>query len=335
MSRIQVLVVDDSAFMRKALRDLLTTKEIEVIDTARDGREALVKIRDLEPDVVTMDIAMPGMDGLKALTQIMAEKPTPVLMLSAMDKKHADIVIRSLELGAIDFVSKPSGAISIDIRDIRDEMISKIKMAAKILIPQKKIRYRPKRTRGDKEVVTIASSAGGPAALTRLLPELPEDLDAAILVAQHMPPTFTSSLAERLSTKSKIVVKEAKNGMPVEKGTAMIGAGGKHMTINSDMRVELIEKGNHYNVSPSADLLMKSAASIYGEGVLGVVLTGMGHDGSAGAIAIKMGGGSVIAQDETTCLVYGMPKAARDTGCVDEEIPLPYIANTIVRYCNG
>ncbi len=335
MSKIKVLVVDDSAFMRKALSNLLTTRDIEVVETARDGKDALKKVENLAPDVVTMDIAMPGMDGLEVLKRIMLEHPTPVLMLSAMGKREADLVVRSLELGALDFISKPSGPISLDIEGIRNELISKVKMAIKATTQPIKGRYKSPKVKGRGEVVAIASSAGGPAALTEILPKLPDDLNAVVLVAQHMPPLFTNSLAERLASKSRIEVREARDEDSLEKGTALIGAGGQHLTINSDGRIKLVDRANLHDASPSADLLMRSIANMYGKKALGVVLTGMGHDGAAGTIAIKERGGSAIAQDEATSMIFSMPKSAIETGCIDEVVPLPYIAKAIVRYCNG
>lgn len=328
MAKIRVLIVDDSAFVRRVLSDLLSTGEIEVIGTARDGKEAIKKVRNQKPEVVILDIAMPGMNGLTVLEHIMAERPTPVLMLSAMSRHDAGLVIRSLELGATDFISKPS----YPLKDMKDELISKVGMAALATV-QRKTPSRPARMK--KEVVAIGASAGGPAALAAVLPQLPEDLGAAVLIAQHMPYPFTSALAERLASKCKIEVMEARGGDKVKKGKAFIGVGGQHLTVDSGGRLKLLNTDRVHGVYPSTDVLMSSVAEVYGEKALGVVLTGMGRDGAAGVVSIKSRGGSAIAQDESTSLVYGMPKAAIETGCIDEVVPLPKIARAIVRYCEN
>ena len=338
---IRALIADDSAFMRKVISDMLSSdNEIEVVGTAQDGEEALRKVKELSPDVVTMDIEMPRMDGLTSLAYIMVEHPVPIVMLSAMNKREADVVIKSLKYGAVDFIPKPSGVISLDIEDIKDEILSKVKMAArtrvkraKLLLPRPRFVRPSVRSRDGKEVAVIGASTGGPQALTYILSHLPGNIPLGFLVIQHMPPAFTASLAEHLSWQCSLKVKEAEDGERIRPGLALIAPGDYHMIVEegNEEKVKLIQTPRVHGVRPSVDVTMKSVAHVYGKRALGIVLTGMGEDGAQGVRAIKERGGETIAEDKSSCVVFGMPKAAIDLGCVDRVIALSQIPREIMR----
>lgn len=351
--KVQVLVVDDSALMRKLISDLLESDpRIEVMDTARDGHEAVEKVANLHPDVVTMDIEMPRMSGLEALGHIMSQNPTPVVMLTGLTDPR--MTIEALEKGAVDFVVKPSGTISVDIYKIRQELIEKVKLAT--LMNLRKIAPRiepvprppapqfwgergkaPSRPSGGRAVV-VGASAGGPRALGYLLGRLPARLPAPVLVVQHMPSGFTHSFAERLNQRSPLVVKEAKEGDVVLPGQAYVAPGGHHMLVEKRSGRKIIRLDQSPRVKglrPSADVTMRSVAEGYGTGSIGVILTGMGSDGTEGLKAIKERGGIAIAQDKATSVIYGMPRAAVKSGCVDKVLPLDEIPEEIVRILAG
>ncbi|WP_456487820.1 protein-glutamate methylesterase/protein-glutamine glutaminase [Candidatus Alkanophaga liquidiphilum] len=342
--KIGVLVVDDSAFMRILISDMLCSdEEVEVVGVARDGEDALEKLEELSPDVITMDVEMPRLDGIGALKEIMRQKPTPVIMLSAHTQEGARTTLEALESGAFDFVPKPSGSISLDIEKVRSELLAKIKAAARArgttLTQGRRVSkagsvagFEPGRR--SERVVVIAASTGGPRALSEVLFALPASLPAGVLVVQHMPPFFTRALAERLNAACELQVKEAENGDEIKDGCVLIAPGDFHMLIN-DRKVELNKEPPVNAVRPSADVTMRSAADAYGENVVGVVLTGMGRDGAAGIIRIKERGGRTIACDERTSLIFGMPKAAIETGCVDIVAPLHEIPKGILNALNG
>jgi two-component system chemotaxis response regulator CheB len=330
--------------MRKVLTEILgSDSDIKVIGTARDGEDALKKLKELRPDVVLLDIEMPKMDGLMALAYIMADQPTPVVILSAMDKREANVIVKSLEQGAVDFIPKPSGVISLNIANIRDEIISKVKMAAAVKVQRKKlsmptmqfIKTFPKREELRREVVAIGASIGGPQALTEILCHLPRNIPIGFLIVQHMPPIFISSLAEHLSWQCSIKVKEAEDGDFVEAGLALIAPGDYHMIVErvdkKKVKVKLTKTPKVNSVRPSIDILMKSVAEVYGEKALGIILTGMGSDGAAGMVAIKQRGGETIVEDESSCLVFSMPKAVINLGCADKILPLYQIPKEIMK----
>jgi two-component system chemotaxis response regulator CheB len=333
---VRVLIVDDSAVMRKLLSDILGGAEgIEVVGTARNGGDALTKVSTLRPDVVTMDIEMPKMDGLTALTHIMAEKPRPVIMVSAMDKRQADITMKALDLGAVDFISKTSGTLSLDMEKTSQTLISKVKMAARIkVVKRRAIKISPVSipkflSKNGDTVVTIGASTGGPRAIPEVLSRLPRDLPAGLLIVQHMPEGFTKSFAERLNWYTSLEVKEAEDGDEVVPGLVLIAPGNLHMEVDGK-KIHLTDGPHVNNVRPSADVLMKSAAKAYGPRCTGVLLTGMGNDGAEGMKAIKNSGGKTIAQDKDSCVVYGMPKAAVELRIVDKVAPLSKIARNII-----
>jgi two-component system chemotaxis response regulator CheB len=334
---IRVLVVEDSKVMRKLLSDILEEEpDINVVGTARDGADALRKVSELSPDVVTMDIEMPKMDGLTALQHIMAEQPIPVIMVSAMDKRQADITMKALSLGAVDFVPKTSGTLSLDIEKTGETIVSKVKMASKVKVKpivkevMAPVVYPSFTYPTDDFLVVIGASTGGPKAIQDVLGGLPRDLPASVLIVQHMPEGFTRSFADRLNWYTSLEVREASEGEEVQPGTVLIAPGNKHMTVNKKA-VNLNDGPEVNSVRPSVDILMKAAAENYGPNCIGVLLTGMGQDGAEGMKEIKDRGGSTIAQDEKTSVVYGMPKAAVDLRAVDEVVPLCDIAKHVIR----
>ncbi len=338
---IKVLIVDDSSFMRTALAHIMASAQsIEVIGTAADGQEAIQKVNQLHPDVVLLDIEMPVMDGLTALVHIMAEHPTPILMLSALNKRDTAIAIKSFEYGAVDFIAKPSGVISYDIDKLGKEIIAKVIAVAsvnvhKMRLPLPAERYQSQKlgvvTR--KEIVVIGASTGGPSAVAQVLSGFPRDISTAIIVVQHMSPEFTSSFVDRLKWCCPLRISIAKRGETIESGQVLIAPGGYHTMIvanGSGNKIRLSRKASVQDTYPSINYAMESAAKAYGDSTLGVLLTGLGSDGARGLKAIKEAGGSTIAEDESTCVVFGMPKAAIEMGCVDEIVPLPRIAPAVL-----
>jgi two-component system chemotaxis response regulator CheB len=330
MSRIKVLVVDDSALMRRMLTDILSgAEDIQVVGTAESGEEAVEKVLELSPDVVILDILMPGMGGLAALNEIMRRKPTPVIVFSSYDKP--DVTLESLERGAVDFVFKHMG----DLERVASELIEKVRVAASVDVRRLRERKAPEK---EFKIVVIGASTGGPRALNELLPKLPNDLPAAILVVQHMPANFTTSLAKRLNRACALEVKEAEDGEVIAPGRVYIAPGGYHLllekgSINGSeaFSIKLVKGPKRNNVIPSIDVTMESVAKAAGSRAIGVILTGMGYDGAAGLKAIKEAGGFTIAEDPSTCIVYGMPKAARDMGAVNKILPLHNISRELSR----
>jgi len=336
---IRVLVVDDSALMRSMIADLLTVPdEIAVAGTARNGQEAVEKALELGPDVITMDVEMPKMDGIAAVRAIMRERPTPIIMLSALTQQGAMKTLQALAAGAVDFVQKPSGSISLNIEQVRDELLEKIRLACGLdrrrlgAAPEARERQKsPAAPRAPaRRVVAIAASTGGPGALERVLTGLPGDLRAGVLVVQHMPAGFTRSLAERLDRLAAIDVREACEGDAVLEGRALIAPGDYHMLVREDGKIGLNQGPPVHRVRPAADVMMQSVARQFRDRAVGVVLTGMGSDGAFGLRDIKGSGGRTIACDEQTCVIYGMPKAAVELGCVDRVAPLSEIATAVV-----
>lgn len=354
---IKVLVVDDSSFMRASVSHILSSdKGIEVAGMAVDGVDALKKVGELRPDVVILDIDMPVMDGLTALSYIMAKYPTPVVMLSGLAEKDARIAIMSLERGAVDFIPKPSGVISYDIDTIRDEIIRKVKIAAEVDVrkmqrglslftgtPPQSPPYQGGDARGGrigtvpgsgKEIVIIGASTGGPKAVETVLAGIPHNVSAAIIVVQHMSPLFIKSFAERLHWESTLDVAVATGGEVVSPGKVYLASneGVTAILKEGDDNIISVDRGiSPLETSHSIDHTMRSAARRCGNCTLGVLLTGVGEDGAEGMKAIKDAGGATIAEDESTCIVYGMPKAAIEMGVVDEIVPLPGIAEAIMR----
>lgn len=342
---VRVLVVDDSAFMRYTIaKHLEADHEITVIGSARDGFEALTKIRSLTPDVITLDIEMPGMDGLTLLQRIMTEYPTPVIMLSSLTQPGARTTIQALMRGAIDFIPKPVA--STDIRGVTEELISKIKTAAvakrsaamvlpktylaEVIMPPKVNKIGPSQFHKGDPVIVIGTSTGGPRALQQVLSDLPADLPAAVTIVQHMPPGFTRSLAQRLNEHSPLTVQEAQDGDRLARGLVLLAPGDFHLRFKGDKQVTLDQGPRRKHVRPAVDVTMESASEQHRSAVIGVVLTGMGADGTAGAASIKAVGGQVIAEHESTSLVYGMPRSVAEASLADRVVPLPEVASILI-----
>jgi two-component system, chemotaxis family, protein-glutamate methylesterase/glutaminase len=339
----RVLVVDDSAFMRRMTSQIIDASgEFIVAGTARNGYEALKQVHALEPDIVTLDVDMPELDGLSALGYIMSETPRPVVMLSAGTTSSGQTAtLRALELGAVDFVLKPSGSISLDLPMISERLLEALRAAATANPAGLRMLARPASTDGNERlaiassatnVVVIASSTGGPRALAAIVPHLPRTLPAAVLVVQHMPPGFTKSLAQRLDLVSPIRVDEAQDGEAVMHGRVYVAPGGWHMTVRDDgggPTIALEQSPSVWGVRPAADLLFRSAAELFGASTVAVVLTGMGRDGADGARAVRVAGGRAIIQDRETATIFGMPQAALSLAGADRVAPLGEISAAI------
>lgn len=338
---IRVMVVDDSAFMRKIIGDLLSQdSEIQVVGNARDGLEALEKIESAVPDVITLDVEMPRMDGLTALKEILKRRPVPVVMVSSLTQEGAETTIRALAQGAFDFVAKPSGAISLDMGRVAQELVKKVKLAARMgvrritLPPPPMPKTKAKRVQGMggrlvDRLVVIGCSTGGPGALHHVVPALSEDLAAGVLIVQHMPAGFTRSLAQRLDELSSVRVREAAEGDSIERGKALVAPGGFHMTLREDLSIALNQDPPVHGVRPAVDKTFESVVPLFRSRCLGVIMTGMGYDGGKGALVLKKAGGRVIAQNESTCVVYGMPKVVVEMGAADQVLPLDAIPAAI------
>lgn len=342
-SKRRVLVVDDSAFMRRLISQILEASgEFEVAGVARNGYEALGLVHALNPDVVTLDVDMPELDGLTALGYIMSESPRPVVMLSAGTTSGGQAAtLRALELGAVDFVLKPSGKISLDLATISPRLLEALRAA--IAANPAGLRQLQRRTpivverptlvgAAASSAVVIAASTGGPRALAAIVPHLPRSLPAAVLVVQHMPRGFTKSFAQRLDSMSAVRIAEAEQGEPVVHGRVYVAPGGRHMTVRDDGGgpvITLDELPPVWGVRPAADMLFQSAARVFGSSTLAVVLTGMGRDGADGTRAIRAVGGRAVIQDRETATIFGMPSAALQAAGADCVAPLPDIGRLI------
>ncbi|HUN87564.1 MAG TPA: chemotaxis response regulator protein-glutamate methylesterase [Terriglobales bacterium] len=340
---VKVLVVDDSALMRKLIPQMIERDgSIHVVGTALDGEFALEKIPELKPDVVTLDLDMPRMDGMETLRKIMRRHPLPVIVVSAHSKEGAMATFKALSFGAIDFVSKPLDPTS-HMDQIADELIAKIKAAAKgqiVQLPEPQL--KPRKTRSalrngvPTKIVAIGVSTGGPQALHYVISQLPADFPGAILIVQHMPEGFTEMFARRLDETCAIEVKEAKSGDLLLPGRALVCPGNRHMKAKRMPLgdVVLLTEGERVNGHrPSADVLLHSVGYEFGERAIGILMTGMGEDGAEGLGTIKNCGGLTIAQSEESCVVYGMPRAAVDRGHAMRVVSLEALANTLQAQC--
>ena len=331
---IKVLVVDDSIFMQKMISDILNNHQgIQVIDKAANGKQALRSIEKSLPDVITLDVEMPVMNGIETLKEIQKKYQIPVVMVSSVTTSGAKITIQALELGAVDFITKPSGSISMDINKKAEEIIEKVLLAARTKIVKrvvKKVEFKPNRVVKSKKIVVIGISTGGPKALKDVIPLLPKDLPAPVLLVQHMPALFTASLAKRLDSMSLIEVKEAEENDSVTPGRVLLAPGDYHMELDAEGKViKLNQQPSVWGVRPAVDITLGSAVKAYGRNVISVIMTGMGHDGSNAVKALKRFGGMCIAQDEETSTIYGMPKTVVDAGYADKIVSLYDIANAI------
>ncbi|MDI6799691.1 MAG: chemotaxis response regulator protein-glutamate methylesterase [Actinomycetota bacterium] len=341
MSKIKTLIVDDSTFMRKVLTDMIESDpDIEVIGVASNGLEAIDKVKELKPDVVTLDIEMPKMDGLTALEILMKENPIPVIMVSTLTQEGSDATAKALLLGALDFVAKPTNMPHLNMSVIKNDLMEKIKTAAgsKVDKLDKRIGIKSDKLKGidtkalkKNKVVLIGASTGGPNALSRVISDLPADLPAPVVVVQHMPDgPFTKSFAERIDMISAIKVKEAERSDFLRAGQVLVAPGGYHMLIEKGGQVKMNKSPLVNGVRPAVDVMMNSAAAVYGKNIIGVILTGMGSDGAQGMAQIKAKGGRTVAQDEASCVVYGMPKSVVEMGNADKVVPLNDVASEII-----
>jgi len=343
--KIRVLIVDDSLFMRAAIAKALAGGPFEIVGQAKDGNDALAQIGKLQPDVVTMDFNMPGMTGAETVRLIMQQRPTPVVMFSAHTKQGAKETFDALAAGAVDFLTKPAGEVSVDLTKIADELVRKLVTAAQ---SRPRAANPPPVSRPSSSSTAMRSmtslaaqsspglmprlcvigiSTGGPAALSELVPALAPDLRTAVVIVQHMPAGFTGPFAERLDALSRIDVQEARAGDRPMPGSVMIAPGDRHLEFD-DRGVIMLTDGPLVNgCRPAADVTMISAARVYGRRAAAIVMTGMGKDGAAGALAIKRADGKTLAQDQATSMIYGMPKAAIDAGAIDEVAALGDIAS--------
>ena len=344
--KIKVLITDDSMFMRAAIKKTLDASgAFEVVGQARDGKDALEKVVQLQPDVVTMDFNMPGWTGAEAVREIMAKRPTPIVMFSAHTKQGAKETFEALSAGAIDFVTKPSGEVSTDIGKIADELIKKLIAAASARVralgtPVRRAPTPPPTASGSfgssavtttlpgglPRLCVIGVSTGGPTALSRVVPGLPSDVRFGVVIVQHMPAHFTAALAERLDAESDLPVREARAGDRPMPGLVLVAPGDRHVEFDDAGMIVLTDGPLVNGCRPAADVTMLSAAKVYGRRTIGVVMTGMGKDGAAGIKAIKASEGRTFAQDQESSVIFGMPKAAIDTGAVDEVVPLDDLA---------
>ncbi len=341
-NRIKVLIIDDSAVIRHLLTEILNdSDDIEVVGTAQDPVFALKKISSLRPDVITLDVEMPRMDGLTFLEELMKTDPVPVVMVSALTRKGCETTLRALELGAIDYVPKPGIDVSKGIVDLGEEIVRKVRIAAKAKVrhrfrsrpPAPGPRTEPVISTTDK-IVAIGASTGGTQAITEIITALPESTPGIVIV-QHMPPQFTRSFAERLNSLSRLDVKEAGSGDRVLRGTVLIAPGNEHTAIkrNGAMYYTEVRGGPRVNyVRPSVDVLFSSVARYAGKNAIGVILTGMGEDGARGMLEMKNAGAFTIAQDETSSVVFGMPKKAIEMNAVDRVASLEEIPDIILRH---
>jgi len=373
-----VLIVDDSAFMRKVLLSILTSDpQLEVVGEARDGREAVSLAESTKPDVITMDINMPHMDGLQATEIIMSSNPRPILIVSSESREGADITLKALELGAIEFVAKPSSGIDLDMNTVREELMRKLKMAAKVRVVrtatrshlQKEVASSAPRTeptsplvakvqasaaaqtaasihidtpsaapsstfggvkaKGKFPIIVVAASTGGPATLMKFVPMFPENFPGAVLLVQHMPGNFTGQFSEQLADVSKIKVKEASQGEMLQPSHVYVCPGTHHLRVTPTGRLTLDDGPRIAGYRPCADVTLETVANFAGPMGIGVILTGMGNDGSRGIQAIKAAGGYVFAQDEASSIIFGMPSEAIKTGVVDQVTSIENMYQTL------
>jgi two-component system chemotaxis response regulator CheB len=341
LKKIRVLVVDDSALMRKIISDMINSEsDMEVVDIARNGQDMLDKINKYNPDVITLDVEMPVMDGITALKEIRKRNYNiSVIMLSSVSKTGTALTMECLEAGAFDFVSKPSGSISLDINKVKDELVLKIRMAnekeTSAAAAFEKVQVVKRSLTHKIDAVVIGASTGGPKALYSVVTLLPEKLGVPVFIVQHMPVGFTKAFAERLNSNSRIKVVEASESDIIEKDVVYIAPGGYHMEVFNDRRIHLNTEPTVWGVRPAVDKLFISASKVYGSHILSVVLTGMGKDGAQGTVEIKKNGGITISEDKSTCTIYGMPKAAYETGMVDLVVPLEEVAPQIIKLVTG
>ncbi len=338
----RVLVVDDSAYVRKVVTQMLSrSAHVEVVGTARDGLEALEQVAELKPDVVTCDLIMPNLDGVGFVTEQMARRPVPIVIVSVASEA-GEMALNALDAGAVDFIQKPTALASERLMEMSQDLINKVRAAATarlhvpiVASPPPLVMSRAK-SRGAFDIVVIGISTGGPQALRSLLPQLPSALPVPVAIVLHMPVGFTELYARKLDEMSALQVREASDGMEVEPGGVLLAPAGRHLSLRRNDRGMVV---THLDVRPldtlhrpSVDVLFQSAADVYHGRVLGIVMTGMGDDGREGAAWIKAKGGTIITESEESCVVYGMPRAIVDAGLSDHAVGLDKMAATILEH---
>jgi len=359
--KLRVLVLDDSTFMRKVLENIYNGDgQIQVVGSAKDGREAVSMAESLKPDVISMDINMPHVDGLQATAEIMTTNPRPIVIVSSESREGAASTLRALELGAIEFVAKPSSGIDLDMQSVKEELLRKVRMAAKVRVVRTATRLastiqnssgnaksasapkaapRPAAGSGSDQrfpVVVLVASTGGPATVMRIAPGFTRDFPAAVILVQHMPATFTSQYAAQLAEFTEIRVKEAEANESLAPGTLYICPGGQHLRVTPTGRIQLEGASGRINgYLPNMDVTMESVAAYAGPLSIAAVLTGMGNDGTNGARAIRTAGGLVLAQDEATCVIFGMPAEAIKAGVVDQVLGIDDVYQAIEKRVVG
>ena len=338
--QINVWIVNDSKYMTQLLTDLVSTKNIHVTQTARDGAEALRRLDRKKPDVILLDLEMPKMDGLTFIEEVVRQnKLVPIIVISSFTQEGTKVVLDALENGALDFV--PVSQVNPEkINEIRPTLISKIQIAAESdphqLILKNIEKLKPKKIASTfspgaaTKIIIIGSSTGGPKVIQSLLSVLPKNFPAGILVVQHMPKDFTEQFAKRLDEYCDLQVKEAKDGDLIKEGQVLVAPGDFHLVVDPTMKVRLVTGPKRFGVRPAINMTMVSASEVFGTNTIGVLLTGMGHDGAFGMKTIKKRGGKTIAQDKTTSVVYGMPKAAVELNAVDQLLPIEKIPIAIL-----
>lgn len=347
MGKVRVLVADDSALMRQTLKRIISASpDLDLVGLARDGEDAVSKARELRPDVVSMDINMPKLDGITALQMILEEKICPVVMVSSLTQQGTTTTFECLELGAFDFVPKPDGTVSSNMGVVAEELIVKLKAAASRGIVDRQSRSRERRkpyqapvkpafeTGTRKKAIAIGISTGGPATLQEVLPQIPADLPASLFLVQHMPPSFIASFAKRLDDHCALKVVEARSGMVVEPRICYVAPGGMHLCLHRKISGEVVIRTPTTPATlfvPSVGVMMASVLSIYGADTIGVLMTGIGDDGADEMVAIKKAGGHTIAESEQTAVVYGMPREAVERGGACVVAPSHQVAGEIVK----
>jgi two-component system chemotaxis response regulator CheB len=363
--RMRVLIVDDSAFMRKVLQGIVASDpQLEMCGEARDGRDAVTQTEVLKPDVISMDINMPHMDGLQATEIIMSTNPHPILIVSSESREGAEVTLKALQLGAIDFVAKPKGGVDLDMSSVEEEICRKLKMAAKVRVVRTATRSKlqhevasasprteptpsrfgqqteqngraaavptPARSATGKfPIVVMAASTGGPATLMKVIPQFPKDFPGALVLVQHMPGNYTAQFSKQLAEVAQMRVKEAESGEIMVPGQIYVCPGSHHMRVSPSGRVSLDDGPRINGYRPCADVALESVAEFAGPMAIGIILTGMGNDGVKGVQAVRAAGGHTIAQDESTAVIFGMPQEAIQTGAVDQVLPMDWIYRAV------
>ena len=360
--KLRVLIVDDSAFMRKVLEQIFSSDaQFQVAGQAKDGREAVALAESLKPDLITMDINMPHVDGLQATAEIMTTNPRPIVIVSSESKEGAASTLKALELGAIEFIGKPSSGVDLDMHSVKEDLLRKARMAAKVRVVRTASRVAssvqnlktaskpaasasrstPAASQEQRfPIVVLAASTGGPATVMRLAPGFTRDFPAAVILVQHMPATFTTQYAAQLAEFTGIRVKEAEHNEAVQPGTLYICPGAQHLKIAASGKIQLDAKaGRINNYLPNIDVTLESVAAFAGPMSIAAILTGMGNDGASGAKAIKSAGGYVVAQDEATCVIFGMPAEAIKAKAVDQVLGIddiyPAIEKRVLALCKA